>query len=211
VVDTIRDIAGYKWRDARTNCSHEYLLPTVFDIVNSLELKGNNKRIFDLGCGNGSVAACLSNNGYDVTGVDPSEEGIYQANTVYPHLELSQGSAYDDLAAEYGQFPAVLSLEVVEHVYHPRKYATCLYSLLQGGGTAIVSTPYHSYWKNLAIAITGKMDSHFTALWDYGHIKFWSTKTLRTLLLEAGFVSVKFRRVGRIPVLAKSMIAIGKK
>jgi hypothetical protein len=55
------------------------------------------------------------------------------------------------------------------------------------------------------------MDTHFTALWDYGHIKFWSIKTLRTLLLEAGFEEVTFHRVGRIAALAKSMIAVAKR
>jgi 2-polyprenyl-3-methyl-5-hydroxy-6-metoxy-1,4-benzoquinol methylase len=210
-MDKIEDITGYKWENAETNCSHEYLLPTVFNVLDSLELKGDSKRVFDLGCGNGSVAACLSDKGYEVTGIDPSMEGIQQANEVYPKLKLHQGSAYDDLGGEYGQFPVAVSLEVVEHVYHPRKYASCLYSLLEKGGTAIVSTPYHGYWKNLAMAVTGKMDSHFTVLWDYGHIKFWSIKTLSELLLEAGFASVEFKRVGRIPVLAKSMIAIAKK
>jgi 2-polyprenyl-6-hydroxyphenyl methylase/3-demethylubiquinone-9 3-methyltransferase len=60
------------------------------------------------------------------------------------------------------------------------------------------------------MALAGKMDSHFTALWDYGHIKFWSMKTLRQLLEDAGFVDIRFVRVGRIPVLAKSMIAIAR-
>jgi len=55
------------------------------------------------------------------------------------------------------------------------------------------------------------MDKHFTALWDHGHIKFWSINTLTELLTEVGFVDIKFRRVGRIPSIAKSMIAIAKK
>jgi 2-polyprenyl-6-hydroxyphenyl methylase/3-demethylubiquinone-9 3-methyltransferase len=55
------------------------------------------------------------------------------------------------------------------------------------------------------------MDAHFTALWDNGHIKFWSQNTLKQLLLEAGFVDIRFNRVGRIGPLAKSMIAIAKK
>ena len=211
-MDKTRDITGYRWQDAETNCSHKYLLPRVFEIIDGLGLKGSDRRIFDLGCGNGSVAFCLSDRGYDVIGVDPSNEGIEQANSVYPQLKLYQGSAYDDLAAVHGQFPIVLSLEVVEHVYFPLKYAACLYSLLCAcGGVAIVSTPYHSYWKNLALAITGKMDSHFTALWDYGHIKFWSEKTLTQLLLNEGFKSVRFERVGRIRPLAKSMIAVVQK
>lgn len=75
----------------------------------------------------------------------------------------------------------------------------------------MVSTPYHGYWKNLALALTGRMDSHFTALWDHGHIKFWSKRTLDELLREAGFVEVEFLRLGRVPPLAKSMMALAKK
>ena len=52
---------------------------------------------------------------------------------------------------------------------------------------------------------------HFTALWEGSHIKFWSRKTLSRLLREAGFSSVDFHRVGRIPALAKSMIAVAHK
>ncbi len=72
----------------------------------------------------------------------------------------------------------------------------------------MISTPYHSYLKNLVLAVTGMMDAHFTVLWDHGHIKFWSMPTLTKLLKEAGFNAVRFERVGRVPILAKSMIAV---
>jgi hypothetical protein len=58
------------------------------------------------------------------------------------------------------------------------------------------------------MAITGKLDSHFTALWDHGHIKFWSPQTLRQLVEEAGLRFLRLRRVGRIPPLAKSMMMV---
>jgi len=128
-----------------------------------------------------------------------------------PGIEFHTGSAYEDLAGTHGRFPVVISLEVVEHVFFPRKFADCVFSLLEPGGTAIISTPYHGYLKNLVMAVTGKMDSHFTALWDYGHIKFWSVKTLGKLLSDAGFRSFRFLRVGRIPPLAKSMIAVAER
>lgn len=164
-----------------------------------------------MGCGNGSVARVLTARGWDVTGVDPSVEGITLALAANPTLKLATGSAYDDLAAQYGRFPVVLSLEVVEHVYAPRHYARTLFELLEPGGTAILSTPYHGYWKNLALALSGRMDAHFTALWDHGHIKFWSIWTLGELLREAGFVNLRFERVGRVPALAKALIAIARK
>ena len=100
---------------------------------------------------------------------------------------------------------------MVEHVFDPRHYARTLFDLLEPGGTAIVSTPYHGYLKNIALAVSGKLDRHFTALWDGGHIKFWSIETLGILLREAGFADIRFNRVGRIPVLAISMMAIARK
>ncbi|WP_089957933.1 bifunctional 2-polyprenyl-6-hydroxyphenol methylase/3-demethylubiquinol 3-O-methyltransferase UbiG [Limnohabitans sp. 2KL-3] len=206
------EINGYRWNSAALTCAHDYLLPTLMNEMARLK-EGSiaGGRVFELGCGNGSVANVLVQQGWDVTGVDPSSEGIAQANAKWPQLKLFAGSAYDDLAARFGCFPVVTSLEVVEHVYFPRHYAATLFSLLEPGGTAIVSTPYHGYWKNLAMALTGKMDAHFTALWDHGHIKFWSVKTLGELLREAGFVDIRFERVGRVPVLAKAIIAIARK
>lgn len=167
--------------------------------------------MFEVGCGNGSVARRLCDRGFEVSGVDPSADGIRQARAAYPGLSLDQGSAYDDLAGRYGRFPVVLSLEVVEHVYFPRRYARTVFELLEPGGVAVISTPYHGYLKNLALALTGKLDAHFTALWDHGHIKFWSVRTLSALLGETGFGEISFHRVGRIPPLARAMIAVARR
>lgn len=211
----LANIDGYQYEDSGTNCSHAYLLPAVrselAELFPTLRSDVAQPRLFDLGCGNGSVAAKLSEDGWDVAGVDPSSEGIAQANASYPDLKLECGSAYDDLSGKWGTFPVIVSLEVVEHVYAPRDYAKTLFDLCEPGGTVVISTPYHGYLKNLALALSGKMDRHFTALWDHGHIKFWSRSTLSTLLEEAGFEAPRYLRVGRIPPLAKSMIAIARR
>jgi 2-polyprenyl-6-hydroxyphenyl methylase/3-demethylubiquinone-9 3-methyltransferase len=208
-MEDINEIGGYRWSDGNLTCAHLHLLPTLKSIL-ATHKKGS-KRLLDLGCGNGSATAAISDLGFDVLGVDPSLEGIAQAQQSFPHLKFERGSAYDNLASRFGRFDYVVSLEVVEHVFAPRKYAATLYSLCNDNGIAIVSTPYHGYWKNLALAVTGKWDFHLTALWDCGHIKFWSIKTLSTLLKEAGFRDLVFYRVGRIPALAKSMIVVARR
>src|SRR5207249_11897405 len=128
----------------------------------------------------------------DVTAVDPSIEGIALARANFPGIDFHTGSAYDALEAQYGRFGAVVSLEVIEHVFEPRRYAATVYRLLEQGGIATISTPYHSYLKNLALAVSGRMDAHFSALEDYGHIKFWSIRTLTALLRDAGFADICF-------------------
>ena len=204
-------LQDYNYCLAGLGCAHDYLLPKVIEILDTAAKGRAARRIFELGCGNGSVANELHKLGFAVQGIDYSESGIRIAREQYPHLKLDVASAYDDLTGKYGKFPFVLSLEVVEHLFFPRKFAKAAYDLLEKGGTVIVSTPYHGYWKNLVLALTGKMDAHFTALWDWGHIKFWSVKTLTALLEEAGFENIRAYRVGRIPVLAKSMIVVAHK
>jgi 2-polyprenyl-3-methyl-5-hydroxy-6-metoxy-1,4-benzoquinol methylase len=205
--------ANYKYEDAKLNDSHNFLLPKVYKILNKTNLPNYKKSLFDLGCGNGSVANLLTKQGWDVVGVDASSEGIRQAKIAYPNLKLHYGSVYDDLGKIYDKFPIVLSLEVIEHIYSPRDYVKTIYDLLEKKGKVIISTPYHGYLKNLALALTGKMDAHFTALWDGGHIKFWSIKTISTILKEAGFTDLRFEFAGRggFPLFAKSMIVIGTK
>lgn len=204
---TNHEARGYVHHNSELGQHHNYILPTVLKVLQS----GSGKRVFDLGFGNGSTADFLTQKGFEVTGIDPSEQGVRYAKQTYPHLRLEEGSAYEDLASRFGTFPSVVSLEVVEHVFLPRDYARTLYSLVEPGGVAVVSTPYHGYLKNVALAVSGKMDNHFTALWDYGHIKFWSERTLGTLLREVGFKEIVFFRVGRIPALAKSMIAVARR
>jgi 2-polyprenyl-3-methyl-5-hydroxy-6-metoxy-1,4-benzoquinol methylase len=187
----------------------DYLWPAVKKIIEDRTFR--ERRAFDLGCGNGSISNLLSQLGFDVVGVDPSESGITMARRTFPHVQFQRGNAYDDLAEQYGAFPLVVSLEVVEHCYNPRKYAQTLSSLVEDRGIAIVSTPYHGYLKNLALAVTGKWDMHLGPLWDGGHIKFFSITTLCSLLNEAGFREVRIFRIGRIPPLAKSMVAVASK
>jgi 2-polyprenyl-6-hydroxyphenyl methylase/3-demethylubiquinone-9 3-methyltransferase len=204
--------AGYHYRSANNSHAHAYLLPTVTSVLERyFRDTGYERRVFDLGCGNGSVAACLAARGFQITGVDPSAEGVAQARAAFPQLQIEQGSAYDDLARTYGTFPVVISLEVVEHVYSPRDFMRTVCELLQAGGMAVLSTPYHGYLKNAAIALSNSFDKHFDPLRDHGHIKFWSINTFTRLLNENGFTEISYHRVGRIPLLAKSMIAVAKK
>ncbi|WP_346331770.1 methyltransferase domain-containing protein [Prosthecobacter sp. SYSU 5D2] len=211
-MSTAGSIDGYSYGDVECGHMHGLLLPALLEEIRAgQEMRGTGMPVFDLGCGNGSVAAEVAKAGYQVTGCDPSVTGIEMARGHWPDLKLETGSGYEDLGARFGTFPVIYSLEVIEHVYDPRKMVARVYEMLEPGGRFILSTPYHGYWKNLMLALTGKMDSHFTVLWDHGHIKFWSRETISQLLTEAGFKVLKIRRLGRVPALAMTMMVVAEK
>jgi 2-polyprenyl-3-methyl-5-hydroxy-6-metoxy-1,4-benzoquinol methylase len=193
----------YGWSDGAEN-AHSYLYNDLMTLLNN-----RSRKILDVGCGNGGMAIRLINEGYDVYGTDASVTGIKIAQRSHPDRFYVQDINSGELPFEFRDinFDTIISTEVIEHLYNPRGYIKFCKQVLMnnGGGELIISCPYHGYLKNLALAITGKFDTHFTVLWDGGHIKFWSRKTLTQLLQEFGFEVMDFKGSGRFPYLWKSM------
>jgi len=196
-------VPDYKWGSNEPHTA-AYLANKVEQV---LRVRGA-KTVLDAGCGNGALAGYLAARGYQVTGVDASPSGVQVAQSHFPQVKFELGT-FDD--APPGVFDAVCSTEVIEHLYSPHLLASYSFAALKPGGIFVLSTPYHGYLKNLAISIFGKWDSHHTALWHGGHIKFWSRKTLTSLLEEAGFEVTDFRGAGRVPLLWKSMILMARR
>lgn len=182
------------------------VLRPVLDIIS----QHSPSTIIELGCGNGSFASLLSKH-CKVVALDSSTSGIEIARKNFENIEFFEDSVYADLKSKYGTFDCVVSIEVIEHLYDPRKFIRNAYELLNDDGILVLSTPYHGYLKNLALALTGKLDAHFTALWDGGHIKFWSVETITKLLNENGLVVERVLRIGRVPPLAMTMVVVAKK
>jgi 2-polyprenyl-3-methyl-5-hydroxy-6-metoxy-1,4-benzoquinol methylase len=194
----------YGYHDDRPTWSHHYTLNIILSFLD----KNDNKFILDTGCGNGSLAAELIKKGFNAYGTDASEEGIKIARKKYPDRFFVQDLSSNNLPEELSniKFDTILSTEVIEHLYDPRGYIRFCKNVLNEKGTLIITTPYHGYLKNLVLSLTNKWDPHLGPLWDGGHIKFWSKKTLSQLLSEFGFKVINFRGAGRFPFLWKSMV-----
>jgi 2-polyprenyl-3-methyl-5-hydroxy-6-metoxy-1,4-benzoquinol methylase len=205
-------ISRYDWSCSGPTHAHSYLVPVLLSEIARARSKApvgvTPLKVFDAGCGNGALLHLLKAAGYSLAGCDASETGIAAAQQMLgDSVRLRRLSVYDDLAASFGtDWDVVLSTEVIEHLYAPREFVKRAHALLRPGGTLILSTPYHGYLKNLMLAAAGAFDRHFTALWDGGHIKFWSYGTLTTLLREANFEGFRFIGAGRLPYLWKSMV-----
>jgi 2-polyprenyl-3-methyl-5-hydroxy-6-metoxy-1,4-benzoquinol methylase len=182
--------------------------------IKSLSRAGfSGRRICDLGCGNGYLASRLSALGYDVTGIDASASGIAMARRNNPQARFHCLTISENVPQEIGErdFDAVVSSDVIEHLYRPAELLEVANSLLAPKGHLIIGTPYHGYWKNLALSLAGRMDAHFSPLWDGGHIKFFSVVTLTELVRLNGFIVERFSFYGRAPWLWKNMVCHARK
>jgi 2-polyprenyl-3-methyl-5-hydroxy-6-metoxy-1,4-benzoquinol methylase len=209
-VTTSYSAGEYQHNSAEHACSDSWILPAI---RNELEGLPPGTVIADLGCGNGALLSEFRTCSFELHGFDISKSGISQGERAYPEIHFHLADLTTDTSGidVYGRCDVVVTTEVVEHIFLPRLFISNCYKMLKPNGRLILSTPYHGYLKNLALAITGQMETHFCALWDFGHIKFWSRKTVGTLLQEAGFTIEKFQGVGRLPYLWKTMVICARR
>lgn len=204
------NVMNYGWSSAAPPHSSGYIAPSIIRKLREL----GTARVLDLGAGNGGICGDLSAAGFDVVGVEHDAQGVEIARASHPSIPFHRHSIEDDpdvLLRGERPFDAVISTEVIEHLYSPHKLPAFAHRVLRDGGHLIVTTPYHGYLKNLALALTDHWDRHHTALWHGGHIKFFSRDTLGSLLQEQGFDVVDFSGLGRVRWLWKSMLLVARK
>lgn len=201
----------YGWTSAEQPQSCDYLTPVILELLREL----SPRRVLDLGAGNGALCRQLVKSGYEVVGVEPDAAGVAIAQRHCPGARFYQLSVDDDpdlVLADYPNgFDVVVSTEVIEHLYAPRMLVSFARAVLREKGLLILTTPYHGYLKNLAIALVNGWDRHADPLWDGGHIKLFSRKTITRLVEEGGFRVRRFRGIGRLPWLWKSMLVVADK
>jgi len=204
------DVREYSYDTADQPWWNRVLIPPVLDLAT---LADPCQRVLDVGCGNGYIAGLFADQGKAVVGVDPSESGVAAARQKHPDARFEVDLATDDLLQRLGEdpFDLVVSVEVAEHVYDADQWARACRNALRPGGVLVLTTPYHGYLKNLAIAATNRWDHHHTSLKTGDHIKFWSRKTMPTLLERNGLDVVAFRGAGRVAYLWQSMVVAARR
>jgi len=207
---TENTVDDYGWHSAQQPRSTSYIAPKVKEILISV----GARRVADLGAGNGGLCAAVAGMNLEIVGVEYDKCGLEIAKKAHPQIPFYNFGVQDDpaeLLQLEAPFDAVISTEVVEHLFSPHLLPRYAHAVLNDNGYLVISTPYHGYLKNLVLSVFGKWDRHHTALWHGGHIKFWSRNTLTELLETNGFSVQQFFGVGRVPYLWKSMILVARK
>jgi 2-polyprenyl-3-methyl-5-hydroxy-6-metoxy-1,4-benzoquinol methylase len=195
----------YNWAENHVSPGHAYIDPVVLKLIQS----STAMRILDLGCGNGVLTKKIADLGYDVVGVDPSESGVEGAKKMFPDIDFQVCGVYDDPEkAGLGKFELVVAEEVIEHLYYPDELLKFSRKVLGKNGILIITTPYYGYLRNLLLGIFNRWDHHLTPLWDHGHIKLFSKKTMLRLLVRNQFKMIQFQGIGNLPYLWRNMVVV---
>ena len=108
--------------------------------------KTENISVLDIGCGRGDVLKAFKEIGYDVFGIDLSEEAI---NLCKP-IEVRQVNIEKDEDKNNfdRKFDIIFSKSLIEHLSQPLKFFEYCKKMLKDDGTLVVMTPswvHHSF------------------------------------------------------------------
>jgi len=164
--------------------------------------------VLDVGCGRGEFCEFFATQGFRAEGTDLSTAAVEFARVHAPSAKFHACLVEDLLPARAGEFDAIFSSEVIEHLFDVGTYLHAINGLLKPGGMFILTTPYHGLVKNIIIDLM-KYSSHYDPMGQ--HIRFFDTKGLDYCLRMFAFQPVHWWGYGRPWPLWKSFFVVCKK
>jgi len=112
----------------------------VFDVLRRHGKKEGKGKLLDIGLGTGFNANLFLKEGYEVHGLDPSEEAIQFAKTIAPSLSVIQ-APFPSPEIPSDTYDVAALLDVVEHLEDDTTALREVHRLLTKGGIALITVP----------------------------------------------------------------------
>jgi len=141
--------------------------------------------LFDVGAATGIFLNLAHQQGWEIDGIESSSWAVQLAKEKYD-LRLREGS-FEKAELKKNSYAAVVMIDFIEHTPRPFQALVKAYEILSADGVLILVTPDIN---SLAAKIAGNKWWHFRP----GHLAFFNSKSLFTLLQQSGFQVIKERK-----------------
>ena len=146
-------------------------------------------RILDVGCAMGFFVDVAEDAGWSAYGLDISEHAVERARV--RHGDRVERGTFPEANPPADEFDAITMWDYLEHTQNPRQELSRALDLLSEGGLLALTTPDVRTWP---AKIMGHRWMH---LKPQEHLFYFSRRTLRRLLEEAGFSVLDIRSAGK--------------
>jgi 2-polyprenyl-3-methyl-5-hydroxy-6-metoxy-1,4-benzoquinol methylase len=149
------------------------------------------RRLLDVGCGEGTLGRLLreqAGRDLELVGSDISPRALELAAAHYDQVHqvnVEQEALRERLGAQ--PFDAIVSLEVLEHLFAPRALLQQLHELLAPGGKLVVSFPNIAWWRYRVTLLAGHYPEEYHIFDAVEHVQQFTLHSFRRLLDESGY------------------------
>lgn len=159
-----------------------------------LDLVGGSKRVLDVGCATGYLAAALADRGCTVSGIEYDPDAAEKARPFLEHLVVGDLTTLD-VAEAFGDrtYDVLVFGDVLEHLADPLPVLRTLLALLAPGGSVVISVPNVSHGSLRLALLQGRWQYRDLGLLDRTHIHFFTRVSLLAMVAAAGLAVVDLR------------------
>lgn len=154
------------------------------------------RRVLEVGCGEGQMGRLLKERGHHVTGLELIPEAAEVARRWLDRVETADVEC--GLPFPPGSFDAVIFADVLEHLVDPWRVVREASALLAPGGCVVASIPNVQNLDVLWRLARGRWEYRERGITDFGHLRFFTLRSIRELFAQAGLrivqVGHRYRR-----------------
>jgi 2-polyprenyl-3-methyl-5-hydroxy-6-metoxy-1,4-benzoquinol methylase len=152
--------------------------------------EGRGRRILDVGAADGIVSRRLTERGWRVTGVE-GDAALAQAGARWCERMLT-ANLNREIPEVVGPFDAILYGDVLEHLVDPLRVLVELDRALVPDGFVVISVPNIAHLYIRLLLLVGRFDYIDRGILDDSHLRFFTQRSLRALLADAGLTVERF-------------------
>lgn len=148
--------------------------------------------LLDIGCGRGQLAGAARQFGFRVTGIECHPAVLKAAADRVDELLAVDLADYQTVTAALADrnFDVILFACVLEHTPDPLSVLRFYRRFLKPNGRIVVSLPNIACWDRRLALLFGRFDYANSGIMDRTHLRFFTFRTARALLQEAGLATL---------------------
>lgn len=139
-------------------------------------------KVLEVGCGYGFFLEAAKRSSLHVTGIDVSRDAIAYAKKHGGNVWVS---SLTSRSYPKHTFDGVVAFQVIEHLRFPSVFFRDVYGIVKPGGMVLFATPNEGGYLRKC------MGKRWIGFRHKEHLFFFSPKTIRLLLTDAGFTDIR--------------------
>ena len=163
---------------------HPLLLSYFQNKITELERLGLKGKLLEIGCGHGFFLEAAKKSKFTAIGIDISKYAVkYAQKTTKVDARVMD---LHKATFKKNTFAVVAAFQLIEHVQNPVTFLAAAHQLMKPGGTILLATPDAGGYLHTLLG------SHWLSFKHREHLFFFSRKTMKQTLEQAGFTDIRF-------------------